>query len=71
MFSVVADAVRADRGLRCGCAEPQWDDRVVRQNDESVTLSHHCPACGFTAETTLSLERVKELARTALQQNER
>lgn len=67
VFASVAEAVRADGGLRCSCAEPAWNERVVRQDSEKVTIRHDCTSCGFSADTTLSLQRVKELARKALQ----
>jgi hypothetical protein len=68
VFANLAEMVRESRRVRCGCAVPAWDDRVVSQDENAVTIDHVCASCGLTARSTLPLEELKGMVRGVWQE---
>jgi hypothetical protein len=58
----IAERVRLDRGFRCTCRQPAWDDRLVKLDYKGAVLSHFCDNCRFAATTTVTIEEMRRLA---------
>jgi hypothetical protein len=46
LFIELADRVRSEWGVRCGCPEPNWEDRVVEWNEERAVFSRSARPSG-------------------------
>jgi hypothetical protein len=60
-FQEIAERVREEKGIRCGCHEPNWDARVVEMNDETAIISHDCGVCSCSATTTVSMTDLRKI----------
>jgi hypothetical protein len=64
VLEVLAEKLRRDRGIACGCADPRWTlERDDEEIQASVRLRLYCQGCFTPKEVEVPLARLKELAR--------
>jgi hypothetical protein len=61
-FLDIAELVRRRENVRCRCAAPEWDDKVIGMTGGSATIEHTCISCGFSSTSTLTLTQLTAIA---------
>jgi hypothetical protein len=58
----IADLLRAEQSITCGCSCPRWDIRSDNIGEDEVVITLFCKACSFETSLVTSLLHLRHLA---------